>query len=1392
MSEIFISHSSRDNNHAIAIRNWLMLNNWNEIFLDFDEERGIIAGQRWKTALRLATGSCHVVIFIITKNWLKSDWSRTELIAAISIGKPLLAVVVEKVDLKDLPTELTAEYQIIDMTVQGHQSDIEIETSTGSKVITYAETGLQRLFKGLQLTGANADYFQWPPESDPKRLPYRGLEAFGSDDAGIYFGRAAEITAAISEIRKIREQKNPSHFVVLGASGSGKSSFVSAGILPRLARETDQFTILQPVRPDHDLRGNGASLAASIAIAFQKLGTNRSRGEISRRIAENGKDGILQCIDDLLQHNDGNYKGEPTLVMTIDQAETLYDSGQENSTFVLRDVISALIERYGHRVMVMFSIRSADFEKLQNDDVIKHRGFDTFALGRVPRGAYKEIIEGPARRYSESIASLTIGSELVSHLLTEIDGDGAKDTLPLLAYTMRRLFDDFGTSGEIALEDYNAIGGLTGSIEHAIEHVLVLADRDIRLPKDREAKMALLKRGLIPWTAGIDPVNGQPRCHVARLDDIPQEARPIVELLINERLLSTDRDSSSGMATVEPAHEAFLRCWTELNGWLQEDQPLLASLDVVRAQAIIWAANSRTVDRLSLRGDSLRDADKLLDNERFYKQLTKTEAEYIRECAAREYQENAQKKRSITIRLILASAAAVSLIVAGVLAYQWQQEKAVSSAAQTMQRARVAFESGDSHTAASEALSLLSGLYAIDARDLIVAAALRGANVTDVAAEPVEGQFRSNSISFSEAVYVGFDNAKIQRVDPLTLTRETIDTGVIALRDDATSNRVISLWSAGPDRLVVLHNDGSLHFIDPQRELPRTFKLAMEDVRISRIRVSPDGRTLAVSSADSIRIFQCAERGAQLVCSNFHLHLESNYQPLHWLVGDDGAIHDLRLTDGKLLHTKILLGDGDAVSSTTLSLPNSDSCNISDFNISTGAGVPPGTAFIGSKKCDTLYRFDVQGRVSALPVGEISVAHILDISNRFVAARCDDSAVCFYTLEDVSGRLPGTRIKVDLPDTYKRFKVSLLSGDLAIISIFDQTETRFFAVDLAAPVPLTAPMHNGSAPFASIIAKNSSVISYTPAHRITWNFDGTTLADRLKDSSIPQEYLAISIAELENGLITVLFGAEEGTSNKMLAVFDGAKQVASVPARSRDEIVLADGNDLIIVGDDETWFLAGSVSAQSGLLEMRPASLDDRLKAGIFARHGKPWGAVLSPDHQYLYVSHGKGSILEWSAADLHFSRVIVDGARLPGHPEGTRSLSVSSDGQFIATADNLGALVSVYPVNGDTIDGRRTFTLENYPTDGEVLRVAFSPEGDKLAILAVEGILEIFDWNNSFRERIYRAVLVDKHHDTANPVLDLKWINNEVTVVVVGDRSVRFFPIDFNQIVQSVWPLAK
>jgi hypothetical protein len=260
--------------------------------------------------------------------------------------------------------------------------------------------------------------------------------------------------------------------------------------------------------------------------------------------------------------------------------------------------------------------------------------------------------------------ALAIEDGLVDALLADIEAGGAKDALPLLAFTLERLYSEYHSGGSLKLAHYEALGRVKGSIEAAVERALKSADGDSAIPLDRAARLNLLRCGLIPWLAGIDPDTGAPRRRVARLSEIPAEARPLIQHLVEQRLLATDVTKDTGEKTIEPAHEALLRQWGVLEGWLTEDAGLLAVLEGIKRASRDWAANNQARAWLVHAGDRLATAERLSARPDIAANLERTDHEYIAACRKAEAEVKRGKRR-----LQVAAYASLIAIIIGLVSW---------------------------------------------------------------------------------------------------------------------------------------------------------------------------------------------------------------------------------------------------------------------------------------------------------------------------------------------------------------------------------------------------------------------------------------------------------------------------------------------------------------------------------------------------------------------------------------------------------------------------------------------------------------------------------------------------------------------------------------------------
>ena len=579
----------------------------------------------------------------MSTNWLGSGWCTKEYALARGLNKKLFAALTDPTrTIGSLPQELTGVWQIVDLV---HGQDLRLfpaqpPGSNEERHIGYSQSGLTRLKRGLEKAGLDARFFPWPPEREPDRAPYRGLKSQEADDAAIFFGRDAQIVDAIDRLRGLRAGSPPRLMAILGASGAGKSSFLRAGLLPRLNRDYAQFIPLPVVRPGRAALTGETGLVNAVAAILPA----RSRAEL-RTAVHAGAGALRPLLAELVQaaaaRRDPGDESErpPAFVVAIDQAEELFRAeGREESESLLA-LLAQLAAGDDPTVIVIFTIRSDSYDALQSAKALEGLRQVAFSLLPMPRGAYHDVIEGPARRVEEAGGKLAIEPALTQRLLIDIEA-GAGDALPLLAFTLEQLYLDYRQTGALRLVDYEKFGGIKGAIDAAVERALVRADADPRIPRDREARLALLRRGLIPWLAGVDPDTKTPRRNIARRADIPAEAAPLIDLLVEERLLSVDtrvsRDSKTGdetrESTIEPTHEALLRQWGLLDGWLTEDLGLLATLEGVKRAARDWDANARGDSWLAHQGQRLAEAFALDGRPDIAARLDETDRAYLDEA----------------------------------------------------------------------------------------------------------------------------------------------------------------------------------------------------------------------------------------------------------------------------------------------------------------------------------------------------------------------------------------------------------------------------------------------------------------------------------------------------------------------------------------------------------------------------------------------------------------------------------------------------------------------------------------------------------------------------------------------------------------------------------------
>lgn len=609
MSALFLSHSSADNAVADEVRGWLAEAGYRSLFLDFDPARGIPAGRRWEQELYDRLRACQAVIVLCSPASMASPWCFAEITHARALGKPVFPL------------------KIADCGIVGLLGDVQVVDR-----VREPATARARLLAGLAAAGLDpAALHDW----DGRRPPYPGLLAFEREDAAVYFGREGAIRAALETLARLRRLGGPRLLLVLGASGSGKSSLARAGIVPRLAHDPTRWVVVPPFRPQ-------ARPLESLAVALAQLpGAPDWR---ALRAAFATDDGARDALGD----RRAAAGPEAALLLVADQFEETLVDGAEAARFLA--LVRALAADPAGPVFVLATLRSDFLAAFQTHPALRELAYEPIHLPQIDRAGIAEVIAGPAR-----VAGIELEPALADALQADASTD---DALPLLAFALRELYDG-RAGGALTLAHYSdTLGGLQGAIGRSAE-ALCPADPALVEPLRR----ALLK--LVRLDADGRFVR-QPRAWA----ELPPAAQPLLERFVQARLLVARADAA-GERLLEVAHEALFRGWERFAGWLAADRAFLLWRERLHAGGAEWRRLGRD-PALLLRGPPLAEAQRWLDERR--DDLEADDATFVAaSLAARDADQAARDRRRRRLITGLTAGVAVLLVFAGVAGWQWRR-----------------------------------------------------------------------------------------------------------------------------------------------------------------------------------------------------------------------------------------------------------------------------------------------------------------------------------------------------------------------------------------------------------------------------------------------------------------------------------------------------------------------------------------------------------------------------------------------------------------------------------------------------------------------------------------------------------------------------------------------
>jgi formylglycine-generating enzyme required for sulfatase activity len=635
MAVLFVSHASRDDAMAIALESWLRGKGFTDLFIDHSD---IDAGEKWAQALRDAAGACRVVVCLVTENWLASDECFSEFRAGWYMGKriiPLFALDASATSRGERLAKVQAEDQGLDLRhCLTHEGGLDL--SLDARVERSLENGLRA---GGALARIGLDPEAFAIDRHIRTTPFPGLSSFGDEDAdaALFYGRSREIAESLEELRKVRAEGDLRPFVILGASGAGKSSLLKAGIIPRLRREAPAWLPLRAFRPGADPLLNFTEALTRTLADFGKVeahGVLRDRMLDAWRTAPDPAPLAAALEAEGVKLREAAARPGATILVSIDQAEELARADGESGD-ALAACLLAVLASTASRWQLAFTIRTDSFPELQRHGRFQDLRARAYDLRAVPAFRFDSLIEQPAMRYG-----VRVDATLVDAVIEDAPKE---DALPLLAFGLQRLWRQYAASGALALDNYVRVGRLRGLIEDGAERALrgLSPNEDVALPSDPPSRnrLDLAAATFVPALAQVNEQGATIR-RIADWTSFSDQQREMLSRFDEWRLVVRKGDPG----TVEVAHEALFREWKRLEGWLEPERARLEALRSLQVDALTWDRSRRDAGFLNHRGKRLAEAGALAGIEGYAKRLTPLELDYLVGCRAAEARERRRER----------------------------------------------------------------------------------------------------------------------------------------------------------------------------------------------------------------------------------------------------------------------------------------------------------------------------------------------------------------------------------------------------------------------------------------------------------------------------------------------------------------------------------------------------------------------------------------------------------------------------------------------------------------------------------------------------------------------------------------------------------------------------
>ncbi|MCY7277780.1 MAG: caspase family protein [Phormidesmis sp. CAN_BIN44] len=752
--------------------------------------------------------------------------------------------------------------------------------------------------------------------------PYKGLEYFdfNEEDPKYFYGRDPLISELLEKVRT-------SNFVaVLGASGSGKSSVVRAGLLHQLklgerVAGSSQWSnyIFRP----------GDQPLQNLAEAFVPRSLSEIDFAVQLKKAQDLVNAGAMGLGQLITASKAS-----RVVLVVDQFEECFAPNQDSVK--LQPFFECLLEaiaRPDNKLCLVLTLRADFFGKcLEYADLANHIKANLIAVEPMKQGELAQAITEPAKR-----VGLDIETELIDQMLRDVAD--APGSLPLLQYTLKLLWERKSINW-LTLATYNDLGRVEGALEQRANQIY----DSLSLEEQEAARCIFLE--LTQLGAGTENTRRQ----VAKRDLITLKQPEalidrVIQRLSAERLVVTSElvgrsSNSEHTEVIDIAHEALINHWKKLQDWIEANQADLKRKRTLEEKAKEWRdSGQRSELAYLLQGSKLIEAEDFLQAHADTMPLSSLAQEFIQisqaerdrlqreeeERQQREYtllkervaqEERARKAAQKTVGVAIGATVLVSIAAGGF----W------------LQRSQAIEREISSLNAASEAQ--LSNHNQLEALITSVEAGKK------LKANWVSESVRLQTVAtLQQAVYETQERNRLERhgdrvnrvsysPDGQLLASASDDKTVIIWRRDGTLLRKLEghtgyvrgvtfsrngqfLASASADRTIKLwKSDGTL---------VKTF--SGHENEVDSVRFSPDGKTLASASRDeTVKLWQLDSNQVKPLKGHVNWVNDISFSSDGKLLASaskDGTIKLWNVATGRL--TRTLKGHKDDVTSVSFS-----------------------------------------------------------------------------------------------------------------------------------------------------------------------------------------------------------------------------------------------------------------------------------------------------------------------------------------------------------------------------------------------------------------------------------------------------------------------------------------